>query len=274
MPVGVRDVLVPARKGDRLEGDEADLVAVLQRELDDRAYLIVVDRVHDGHDEADVDARGMQRLDRAQLHVEQIADFSMRVGELGHAVELQVGDPHAGRAGFVREGRILGEADAVGGRLDAEVADLSRIPHGVEKDRRDCRLAPRELHRHLPLRLDAHRVVEQFPDVVQTELVNVAHLVRVHEARVAHHVAAIGQVDRQDRAAPVLDRGRSVVVQAVGDRVEIPAREQAFEPLEECRVDRQRVDEGAVLGAGLFDQDLSVALDDVRLDFGDVVVDE
>ena len=65
-----------------------------------------------------------------------------------------------------------------------------------------------------------------------------------------------------------------MIVQAVGDRVEIAAREQPFEPLEECRVDRQRVDEGAVLGAGLFDQDLSVALDDVRLDFGDVVVDE
>ena len=65
-----------------------------------------------------------------------------------------------------------------------------------------------------------------------------------------------------------------MIVQTVGDRIEIAAGEQALEPLEECRVDRQRVDESAVHGAGLFDQDFSVALDDVRLDFGDVLVDE
>jgi hypothetical protein len=85
--------------------------------------------------------------------------------------------------------------NAVGRGLDAEVADLPRIAHGVEEDRRDRRLAARELHRHLPPRLDADRIVEQLLDVGQRELVDVADLVRVHEARVAHHVAAVRQVD-------------------------------------------------------------------------------
>ena len=60
MPVGVRDVSSRPVK-EPAGRNEADLVAVLQRELDDRAYLIVVDRVHDRHDEADI-VRGMKRL--------------------------------------------------------------------------------------------------------------------------------------------------------------------------------------------------------------------
>ena len=36
-----------------------------------------------------------------------------------------------------------------------------------------------------------------------------ADLVGVHEARIAHHVAAVGQVDRQHRAAAVRDRATS-----------------------------------------------------------------
>ena len=170
--------------------------------------------------------------------------------------------------------RLLREADAVGRGLDAEVADLARVADGVEEDRRDRRLAARELHRHLPARLDADRVVEQLLDFVQRQLVDVADLIGVHEARVAHHVAAVGQVDREHRAAAVLDRRRAVVVQPVGHGVEITAREQRFDALEERRVDRQRVGERAVNRAGLLDDDLAVALDDGGRDLADVLVDE
>ena len=65
------------------------------RELDDRPDLIVVDGVDDGDDEADVDAGAVQVLDRAQLHVEEVADLAVRVGLLADAVELQVGDAQA-----------------------------------------------------------------------------------------------------------------------------------------------------------------------------------
>ena len=68
-----------------------------------------------------------------------------------------------------------------------------------------------------------------FFDLGQRELVDVADLVGVHEARVAHHVAAVGQVDRQHRAAAVLDRRGAVVVQRVGDGREVAARKERFE---------------------------------------------
>ena len=44
---------------------------------------------------------------------------------------------------------------------------------------------------------------------------DVADLVGVHEARIAHHVAAVRQIDRQDRAAPVFDGTRAVIMQAL-----------------------------------------------------------
>ena len=118
-----------------------------QRELDDRPDLVVVDAVDDGDDEADVDAGRVEVLDRAQLDVEEVADLAVRVGLLADAVELQVGDAQAGLARLPRELRLLREADAVGRRLHAEVADLARVADGVEEDRRDRRLAAGELHR-------------------------------------------------------------------------------------------------------------------------------
>ena len=40
----------------------------------------------------DVDARGVEIFDRAQLHVEQVADLAVRIGLFADAVELQVRD--------------------------------------------------------------------------------------------------------------------------------------------------------------------------------------
>jgi len=52
------------------------------------------------------------------------------------------------------------------------------------------------------------------------------------EARVAHHVAAVRQVDGQHRSAPVLDRGAPVVVQLlVVVRADVAAREDVFQML-------------------------------------------
>src|SRR6185503_9830699 len=104
------------------------------------------------------------------------------------------------QAGFrrrARELRALGELDAVRGRLHAVVADLLGVAARVEEVRGERRLATGELHRHLPLRLQGDGVVEQRFDLFPAELVHEADLVRVHEARVAHHVAAVRQVDRE-----------------------------------------------------------------------------
>ena len=100
-----------------------------------------------------------------------------------------------------------------------------------------------------------------------------ADLVRVHEAGIAHHVAAVGQVDGQHRAAAILHRRRAVVVQlfiVVGRNV--AAGKDVFQVLREIGVDRHHVFEVAVLRAILHHQDLAVALDDGGLDLADLFV--
>ena len=61
---------------------------------------------------------------------------------------------------------------------------------------------------------------------------NEPDLVRVHKARVAHHVAAIRKIDRQNRSAAILDRRRAVVVKLfVVVRLDVAAREKRFDML-------------------------------------------
>ena len=270
-----RDLLVAAGERDRLEREEIDPLRIVERELDDPAHLLVVDAVDDRDDRHDVDAGLVEVLDRAQLHVEEVADAAMRVGGVADAVELQVGVAQARFGRRLGELRALGELDAVGRRLHAVVADLARVADRVEEVRRHRRLAAGELHRHLPPRLDRDRVVEHLLDVFPRQLVDEPDLVRVHEAGVAHHVAAVGQVDRQHRAAAVLDGGAAVVVQLlVVVRADVASREHLLEVLEERRVHRHHVLEVAVEGAVLHHQDLAVALDDRRLDLADLLVEE
>ena len=84
------DLFVAAREADRLERQEVDLLRVVERELDDPAHLLVVDAVDDRDDRDDVDAGAPEVLDRAQLHVKQVADPAVRVGGVADAVKLQV----------------------------------------------------------------------------------------------------------------------------------------------------------------------------------------
>ena len=91
-----RDLLVAAGERHRLEREEVDLLRVVERELDDAADLLVVDAVDDRDDRDDVDAGAVQVLDRAQLHVEQVADAAVRVGRVADAVELQIRVAQAG----------------------------------------------------------------------------------------------------------------------------------------------------------------------------------
>ena len=270
-----RDFLVAARERHRLERQEVDALRVVERELDDAADLLVVDAVDDGDDRHDVDAGAVEVLDRAQLHVEQVADAAVRVGGVADAVELQVGVAQAGFGRGLGELGALRELDAVGGRLDAVVADLARVADGVEEVGRHRRLAARELHRHLPARLDGDGVVEDLLDVLPAQLMDEPDLVRIHETRVAHHVAAVGEVDGEDRPAAVQHGGGAMVVQllvVVG--ADVAARERLFEVLEERRVDGHRVFEVAVDRAVLDHQDLAVPLENGGLDLADLLVEE
>ena len=271
----VADGLVAAGEADRLEAEEVDDLRIVQRELDDAAHLLVVDAVHDGGHRHDVHARLVQVVDGLQLHVERIAHLAVRVGCIADAVELQIDVAQARLVRGLAELLRLGELDAVAGRLHAGVAHLARVGHGVQEVRAQRRLAAGELHAHLPLGLHRHGVVQHGLDLVPRQLMHKADLVGVHEAGVAHHVAAVGQVDGQHRAASVGHRGRAVVVQArVVVRADVAAGEDLFQVTHERRVDRHHVLEVAVDGAVLHHQDLSVALDDLRLQLADLLVQQ
>src|ERR1039458_10065506 len=121
-----------------------------------------------------------------------------------------------------------------------------------------------ELYRHLPLRLHRDRVVEHGLNFFPRQFVDVADLVGVHEAGIAHHVAAVGQIDGQHRAASIFHRRRSMMMQmfvAVG--LDVAAGKTLFQVLSEFRVNRHQVFEVPVLGAVLDHPDLAVAFDDL-----------
>jgi len=182
------DVFVAPGERNRLEADEGDLLGVLHREFDDGADLVVVDVVNDGDDQHDFDAGFVHVFDGAQFYIEQVANLAMSVGVVADSVELQVGVTHTCFKGLLAKFLALGEFDAVGGGLHAVVADLAGVGHGLQEVRAHSRFAAGELHGHLTARLDAQSVVENFLNFVPTEFVNVADLVGVHEAGVAHHV--------------------------------------------------------------------------------------
>ena len=237
--------------------------------------LIVVHVVDDRRDQHDFDARFMQVFDRAQFHIKQVADLAVAVRVVADAVKLQVSVAQTRFEGLLGEILALGELDAVRRSLHAVVSNFACVANRVKEVRRHRRLAAGELHRHLPARLDLRGVVQDFLDFFPAQFVDVADLVRVHEAGIAHHVAAVRQVNGQHRPAPVSHRARTVVVQLfVVVRRNIASREISFDPFEELRVNRHQVFVLAVNGA-LFDHPyLAVALDNLRLDLADLLVNE
>ena len=101
----------------------------------------------------------------------------------------------------------------------------------------------------------------------------VTDLVRIHETGIAHHVAAIGEVYREDRPAAVADRARTMLVQVlVIVRRNVAAREILLDPIEKLRINGHHVFVLAVDRAFLHHPDFAIALDDLRLYFADLFV--
>ncbi len=61
-------------------------------------------------------------------------------------------------------------------------------------------------------RLERNRVVQNLFRVFKRRFVNVADLIRVHKTRVAHHIAAVRQINGQNRAAPEFNVRSSVMM--------------------------------------------------------------
>ena len=271
------DVLVAAGEADRLERKEADFLGIVERELDDAANLLVVNAVNDGRHRDDIDAGFVQIVDGLELYVEEIADLAVRVGGVADAVELEVDVAETSFGSGAAEFFALREFNAVRSSLHRVVANLARVGDGVKEVGRQRGLATRELNAHLAPGLHVYGVVEHGLNFVPGELVDESDLVGIHEARIAHHVAAVCEVDGEHRAPSMGHCRRAVVVQLVGGgamRADVAAGEALFKVLEEGRVDGHHVFKVAVLGAVLHHQDLAVALDDLRLDFADLFIQQ
>src|ERR1044072_8049999 len=77
-----RDLFVTAGERNRLERQERNLLGIVEGEPDDRSDLIVVDSIDQRGDEHNLNARFMQVVDGAHLHVTQIArSEERRVGK-------------------------------------------------------------------------------------------------------------------------------------------------------------------------------------------------
>src|SRR5215831_3192613 len=104
--------------------------------------------------------------------------------------------------------------------------------------RRDSWFAAGELHGHLPTGLDRNRVVKDLPDILHAQLMYEPNLVRIHETGITHHVAAVGEVDRQDSTSAILDGAGAVIVKLLvvmsGD---VAPREHGFDMRKELRID-------------------------------------
>src|SRR6202012_1312232 len=99
-------------------------------------------------------------------------------------------------------------------------------------------------------------------------------LVGVHEAGVAHHVAAVGEIDGEHGAAAELDRRGAVLAQLRGRRLEVAPGIAPPDAPQPRRVDGDDVAEGAVLVARLLHDDAAILLDDVGLDLTGLALDE
>ncbi len=138
------------------------------------------------------------------------------------------------------------------------------------------RLAAGELHGHLAARLDLQRVVENFLNFFPAQFVDVADLVGVHEAGIAHHVAAVGEVNGENRAAAVAHGARSVAdadLRRCARECRGPGKFCSIH-CEELGVDGHQVFVLAVDGALFHHPDLAIALDNLRFDFADFFVHE
>ena len=206
------DVFIPAGEGHRLEGDESDLLRVVHREADDGSDLIVIHSIHKCHHQNDLNAGFVKIIDRAQLHIEKVPDLAMAIGVVSDAVKLQVDEAQAGFSGPPAKLLAFRKLDTVRCGLHAGIPDFSGIRDRVQEIGRERRFAAGKLNRHLPPRLDLDGVIHDLHDLFPGQLVDIAHLVRIHEAGIAHHVAAVRQIDRQDRAAAVPDRTAAVIV--------------------------------------------------------------
>jgi hypothetical protein len=98
-------------------------------------------------------------------------------------------------------------------------------------------------------------------------------LVRIHEAGITHHVATIGEIDRQDGSATVFD-GRVSMTMDVGvfRASKISAKKESFDSPGKVRAGGKHILEGAMFLAHFSHQNSAILFQNVRFDLTRVLV--
>src|SRR3989442_13935587 len=232
------DVFIAAGKGNGLERDESNLFRIIHCETDDRSDLIVVYALDQSHNQNDLHARLVQIVDGPQFHVEEIADLTVTVGVVSDTVELQIYESQSGFGCLAAKFFALCELDPVRRRLYAGVPDLPGVRDSVDEVGRQRWLAARELNGHLPPRFDPEGIVHDLHDFFPSQLMDITYLVGIHEAWVAHHVAAIREINREYGAAAMLDRTAAVVVKVLVVMCRnVAAWQGLFDPFQKFHID-------------------------------------
>src|SRR5262245_48719979 len=112
-PSDLVNILVAARKGDRLKRDRLNFVDVLNCKIDDIANVVIVDAIDDRVDERHFHSDARHVFDRLKLDIKQISDTTMLVLFLSRTIKLQVCAVQSGFFRLSNKVRILSEADAV-----------------------------------------------------------------------------------------------------------------------------------------------------------------
>src|SRR6185503_6499310 len=95
-PTFVGNFLIATGKRYRLEAQEADGLGIVEGKLNNASDLLVVDAVHDRRYGNDLNASVVQVVNGFELYIEQIADFSVRIGGIADSVELEIDIPQSG----------------------------------------------------------------------------------------------------------------------------------------------------------------------------------
>src|SRR5207249_5964440 len=110
-PAFLWNVFIAAVKGDRLEGNESNLLGVVHREANDRPDLVVIHPIDECYHKNDFNPRFVEIVDRPQLDVEQIANLAMAIRVVANAVKLQIAKPQTGFRSLAAQIFALGELD-------------------------------------------------------------------------------------------------------------------------------------------------------------------
>src|SRR5438067_2268153 len=190
-----------------------------------------------------------------------------------HAVELQINTMLPGGLRRFAELNIFSKTNSVGCGQDAIETNLPGVSDGFQVVRRERGLATREQDNDLSFRFERNSAIKNRFCIFERRLVNVTNLVRIHEAWVAHHVAAVGKIDSEYCAAAKLNvRSSMLVHMRVFGGLKIATKEKRLDALEKRRIRSHHVYELAVFRASLAHDDLAVLFDNLCFDFAGMLV--